>query len=296
MSISLEKILSDNQSGSEIITRNTLLFFKETLVAARSSARKADEAGEAVFDGAKSLIKHFPNMVLLRRQCAAVTGLYKRLLKSARDEDVLEAVINRIDSLLEEMEENTRKIAAMGSKIIASYNKVMTISKSTLVSEIFITIAAQRRRFDVFNLISHPPDEGVGFAEFLANHDIRATLIADAQMGVFLPKMNLVLIGADRLYKDGFINKAGTLPLCLAAKHHNIPVYLAVETGKILFESERAIKFSSQDPLEVYRSSAKKLNVENVYYEKTPLDLVHKIICENGVFETFEFKEWYLKE
>ena len=296
MNLSLEAILADHQSGSELITRKAMELYKQRLVEGQAAGDDVQGIFDDLVSYSKTLIKSQPNMVLLRRQSTGLTSFFKRIIKSGNKEEVLTLAVEKVEQMIEEIEENAQKIASIGSKIIASSNKVMTISNSTLVRKIFMTIAAQHRRFDVYNLISHPPGEGKTFAEFLAKNDIKSTIIADSQVGVFLPRMNLVLIGADRLYKDGFINKAGTLPLCLAAKHHNIPVYLAVETGKILFESERAIKITPQNPDEVYKSDNKKLSVENVYYEKTPLELVHKIICENGVFETFEFREWYLKE
>lgn len=296
MNLTLEAILADNQSGSEIITRKALELYKLRLVKGQAAGENLQKIYDELISHSKALIKNQPNMVLLRRKSTELTTYFKRIMKSAKEDEVLAMVIEKVEQVMEEIDENAGKIASIGSKIIATSNKVMTISNSTLVRKIFLTIAAQHRRFEVYNLISHPPDEGIAFAEYLAKNNIRSTIIADSQVGVFLPKMNLVLIGADRLYKDGFINKAGTLPLCLAAKHHNVPVYLAVETGKILLESERAIKITNQNPDEVYKSNIRKLNAENIYYEKTPLELVHKIICENGVFETFEFKDWYLKE
>ena len=104
------------------------------------------------------------------------------------------------------------------------------------------------------------------------------------------------MTGADRIYEDGFVNKAGTLPLCLTAKHFNVPVYLAAETTKILSLSERAIKNPEFPSEEIYKPKSKNLTVKNFYFEKIPLNLTQKVICENSLFETHEFINWYLKE
>ena len=122
---------------------------------------------------------------------------------------------------------------------------------------------------------------------------VKVTIVADSQAGSIMDNMNIVLLGADRLYEDGFVNKSGTLAVCLLAKHFNVPVYLAVETIKILKESERSIKPVERDPAEVYKGN-KNIDVYNSYYEKIPLKLVDKVICEEGVFETTDFLSWYL--
>jgi len=297
MSLSLNEILSDNQSGSELISRKALEYYKQILISAADNGADEEEICSILQADSKVLIKKQPNMVMLRYSSAAVIDYFKRLLKAKKaGSNIFNSVITKIDELFSKLEEDTAKITSMGSRIIAVSNKVMTISSSTLVREILLSIAAQKRRFEVYSLASTPPDEGTGFAEMLADHKIKTTLIADSQAGVFVQKMNLVLLGADRICKDSFINKAGSLPLCLAAKHFDVPVYLAVNTKKILLESDRAVKFLNQTSAEIYNGSNKKLQQQNIYYESVPLELVHKVICEDGVFESFEFINWYLKE
>ena len=297
MSLTLEDILSDNKSGSELISRKALEYYKQSLISAADSGADEEEICSNLQAESKTLIKNQPNMVLLRYSSAVVIDYFKRQLKSKKaGNNAYTSVIARIDELFSELEEDTAKIKLMGSRIIASSNKVMTISSSNLVREILLSIADQKRRFEVFSLASAPPAEGTAFAEMLADKKIKTTLIADSQAGVFVSKMNLVLLGADRICSDSFINKAGSLPLCLAAKHFDVPVYLAVNTKKILLESDRAVKFLNQNSDEVYIGKNKKLHHQNIYFESIPLELVHKVICEDGVFESFEFINWYLKE
>jgi methylthioribose-1-phosphate isomerase len=115
-------------------------------------------------------------------------------------------------------------------------------------------------------------------------------------MGTIIKDMNIVISGADRLYETGFVNKIGTLPLALTAKHFRVPFYLACETDKILKEIDRSIRFYPQNPGEIYKNNKFKINVINYYFESIPYTFVSKIICEDGVFETNEFINWYLKD
>jgi len=293
----LKNILSENRAGSVVIARRALKLYLQLVKEAAGRKDSPEKLYETLQEASKVLIKGQPNMVLIRRTAGNILLYLKRLLKATDDiQAVYETVEKKILAVDEEIGHNIERIAQFGAKVIAPLNKVMTISNSTMVQNIFLTAEAQKRRFEVFCLKSHPPDEGVDLAEFLASRGIHTTLIADSEIGTFVPQMNLVLMGADRLVEDGFVNKSGSLPLSLTARFFNIPVYIACETTKILSEKERSIKFHPQDVAEIYKFQKDGLQVQNFYFEKIPLDLIHKIICEEGVFETKEFINWYLKE
>ena len=235
-------------------------------------------------------------MALLRRCSTMFLTHFKRILNTEKEKQViLDAAAAKLSEIRKDLEHNIDRIACVGAKLIASSNNVMTISSSTMVNHILVQAHSLKKRFHVYSLKSHPPDEGVRSAEFLLQQKIKTTLIADAEMGLFMPRMNLVLIGADRIFEDGFVNKAGTLPLLVTAKHFNVPVYLAFDTWKILSKKEKAVKFLERENSEIYSNKEHELHVQNFYFESIPLNLVQKVICEEGVYETGEFINWYLK-
>lgn len=297
MGSDLRNIIKDNRSGSITIAKQALKVYRDLVEQAAQRSGDLETLYKSLQDASKTLIKSQPNMVLLRKTGNNLLLYLKRLIKTDNDHQKLfEAIGKKIQSIEEEMDQNIERIAQLGAKVIAPGNKVITISNSTLVSRILLIAEAQKRRFEAFCLKSHPPDEGIDMAELLSDHGVKTTLISDAEMGTFISQMNLVLLGADRLFEDGFINKSGSLPLCVTARYFNIPVYLTAETTKILSESERIVRIYAEDTHEIYNGKKDNINVENFYYERIPLELVHKIICEDGVFETSEFINWYLKE
>lgn len=297
MSSDINKILNDNRSGSLTITKMALDLYRSIFKEAKSGSDDLETIYKNLQNASRTLIKHQPNMVLLRRTSNNLLIYFKRLLKSDKEPAyILDTVEKKINLIEQDIDSRVDKIAHDGSRLITNFNKVMTFSNSTVVKKLILAAAAQKKRFEVYCLKSHPPDEGVDLAEFLTDKGIKTTLISDAEAGVFMSDMNMVMLGADRLFENGFVNKTGTLPLCLTAKFFSIPVYLAVETAKILSESERAIKQTPQQNSEIYQGKKKKLSVKNIYFEKIPLDFVHKVISDEGVFETDEFINWYLKE
>lgn len=296
MRINIKEILEDNTSGSFTLTENVLTLFEQYTREILKTNITAKEVFDEIHINAKQVVKAQPNMALLRRYNYTLVNIIKKLLSSDKSRnEILESTLEKIIEFKKELADNIKAIAQNGSKTIIHFNKVLTLSNSSVVKSIIEKAVSHGRKFDVFCLKSDPPNEGVALAEQLADLGLRVTLVADAQAGTIMEDINIVLIGADRLYETGFVNKSGTLAVCLLARHFNVPVYLAAETTKILKESERLIKKVEKDPYEIYGGN-KQIEVSNSYYEKIPLNLISKVISEEGVFETSEFLSWYLGE
>lgn len=292
----LDSIIRDRHSGSATLTQHSISFCREKINACAASSQSPRDCYELIQNTSRQMLKKQPNMALLRRINFMLLSTFKRSLASdSPPEDVYKLVLNKLDQLEKEIIQNQKRIIQSAVKLVASSSNIMTISYSSVVRDTLILAQKLKKRFRVFCLKSHPPDEGVKFAEDLSGKKIKTTLISDAEMAVFMPEINFVLIGADRVYENGFVNKAGSLPLLLTARHFNIPVYLTADTWKILPEIEKAIKFVDQDLSEIYAEPHTEMQIHNYYFERIPLDLVTKVICENGVFEVNEFCDWYLK-
>ena len=296
MRINIKEILDDNISGSFTITEKTLQMFSEYLDFAIKTNIDINEVFDEIHISSKQLVKHQPNMALLRKYIYTLVTSFKRLLNTDKKrEEIIETISDKVKSSLENLVKDIEAISINGAKVITNFNKILTYSNSTVVKSIFLKAIERNRKFEVYCVKSDPPNEGVSLAEELADLNIKSSLVSDSQAGTIMDDINVVLVGADRVYENGFVNKAGTLAICLLAKHFNIPIYLAVETAKILKESERLIKKVDMDTSEIYEGK-KDITVFNSYYEKIPLNLVNKVISEEGVFETSEFLSWYMGE
>ncbi len=256
-----------------------------------------DDVFEQMHALSRYAIKAEPNKALIRRTFTYLLNHCKRILKSEKpDREILDVLKARILAERESLEQNAEKIAAMASRAIAQGNRIMTLSNDYIIKLALLEAEKQKRHFELFVLKSDPLADGAEFAEIMADLGIKTTVVGDSQMGVMLPKINLVLIGADRLYEKGFIHRSGTLPLCLTARHFNVPVYLTADTKTILFERERSVKFHEYDGNEVYKPKNPEIQVPNIYQESVPFNLIYKVVCEDGIFEMKEFYNWYLME
>jgi translation initiation factor 2B subunit (eIF-2B alpha/beta/delta family) len=221
----------------------------------------------------------------------------KRLLKSNKSvEDIKNTSKSKIRELIKVAESKKKKIGGIGAKLIFNQSKILTISSSSLVKEIFYSAYQLKRKFTVYCLESRPNNEGHALASELSKKGIPCVLTTDAMMGQILPEVNMVISGADRIYESGFVNKSGSLPLAITSKVFQVPFYVAAETDKILKEIDRSLRFYPQDPKEIYSGKNSNLTVSNYYFEEIPFDYVNKIICEDGVFDISEYINWYLED
>lgn len=111
----------------------------------------------------------------------------------------------------------------------------------------------------VYVLQSEPGGEGKDTEDFLRSNGIRTELIPDSCMGYVVSECDIVVVGADTILRNGFVNKVGTLPLALTAKHFKKRFYVASPSYKL----------------------AESCSIE-VPFEFTPIELVDSFVCEIG--------------
>ena len=293
----IDSIINDNHSGSMTLLQRMLEQLEEELEAVKKEKTPDINAFyEKISEFVKEIVKNQPNMANLRKYGFSFTNHFKKLLlHELKTPEILSDLSETLSAISIEIENNVQIISRHIAKIITHMPKVMTISNSTLVRRSFDEVISQNKKLEVTCLKSHPPDEGVILAEYLSQFEATVKIASDFEVGLFMDDINFVLIGADRILENEIINKSGTLPLCLTAQYFNVPVYLVSETAKILFEQERAVKFKKRDASEIYENPDNEIIVNNYYYERVPLKFIDKIICEEGIFDSEEFKKWYLK-
>ncbi len=127
----------------------------------------------------------------------------------------------------------------------------------------------------------------------LKQEKIPFTLITDNMAGylMFQKKVNLVIVGADRIARNGdIVNKIGTYSLSVLARENKIPFYVAapISTIDVSLKSGEEIPIEERDPKEVTHISGKQItptgvDVFNPAFDFTPHGYVEAIITEKGI-------------
>ncbi len=143
---------------------------------------------------------------------------------------------------------------------------------------------------------TRPVCQGARLSVFeMQEEGIPVKLIVDSAAGRLMQegKIDKVIVGADRVARDGAANKIGSLMVALAAKRFNIPFYVAAP--KSTFDQKISIydvEVEERDPDEVLyfgncRVAPEGTEVENPAFDIIPKDLISGIITEKGILKPF---------
>jgi len=171
--------------------------------------------------------------------------------------------------------------------------KVILISYSSTI--INLLLKNKDYNFEIYVLESRPLLEGQRVAEILSSH-FKTHLIIDAAIGKFIEEIDVVLIGADSILKDGsIVNKIGTFPLALLASTREKDIYAVVDSYKYNIKNHYgySILIEEKPTKEIYKKEItnKLLEVHNYYFDITPSDHISGIISDLGVLRIQEFLE-----
>jgi len=160
-----------------------------------------------------------------------------------------------------------------------------------------VVYAAVEKNYDIHVYVDETRPLGQGarltFWE-LKQNKIPATLITDSTAAFLMKqkKIDVVIYGADRITKDGDVaNKIGSYALAVAARHHDIPCYVAAPFSTFDFTLADGNQIpieerSGKEILQIYEYNNNLLSLENVYnpaFDITPAYLLSGIITEYGV-------------
>ena len=137
----------------------------------------------------------------------------------------------------------------------------------------------KRSNLNIIITESRPANEGKLMAKELLKCDIKVNMITDAMAGIFVPKADAVIIGADAMLNNGNVtNKAGSLSLALLCRHFRIPFYVLTAKSKFVNKKQYIIK--EEKPDKVWKYIDPNLTTTNIPFEEIDKRLITEIISE----------------
>jgi len=284
----IDEIGNDRTHGASQLARQSLEVLRTAAEhsqadSARSFVTEQNEIGLRLISTRPAMAPIY-NMV--SRMLSTITG-------TAMDLDTIrQLTISRADELISGSLEALALITGHGSELIADNESIMTHSYSSTVVAVLKEASTRHKGIEVTVTRSGPGRSGEKTAQELAIHGIPITFIDDTAVGVCLPTVNRVMVGADRVCADGgVVNGAGTYQLALASKVANTPICVLCETLKFdprLRSNE--IDLEEKEPSEVAEPGRLPpgVRIRNPYFDITPLELINAVVTENGLLSTTE--------
>lgn len=226
----------------------------------------------------------------MKRHISDHPGLYERLLEEAK-------TIEQADKT------SCRKIGEHGARLIKDGASIMvhcnagalaTSGIGTALGVIY-TAYQQGKTMSVYANETRPLLQGARLTTWeLTQQGIETYAICDNMAASYMPTMDIVLVGADRIAQNGdTANKIGTLGLAIIAKHFNIPFYAAAPLSSF----DRHTSSGKDIPIEIRSTGevrcfneqdivAQAAQICNPAFDVTPASLISGIITETGILES----------
>ena len=252
----------------------------------------------------------------LRRTRPTAVNLFwaiDRIMNKAREnrgslEDMKKTIISEALTMADEDVKVNRRIGKHGAKLLSDGETVLThCNAGSLATVDYGTALAviraaweEGKHINVIADETRPKLQGARLTAYeLMRDGIPVTLITDNMVGYVMSKglVGKVIVGADRIVRDGVINKIGTYTVAVLSKEHGVPFYVAAPTSTFdLSETSKDVVIEERSSKEVthigsVRIAPEGVKVMNPAFDITPLKYVDAIICEKGVLTREDFSE-----
>ena len=178
------------------------------------------------------------------------------------------------------------RIAEIGSKRIWDGSTIFTHCHSSTATHLLWRARDEGKSFEVICTETRPAFQGRITAKEMLALGVKTTFIVDSAARSFIHDADMVIVGADAITSEGnVVNKIGTAAIALLAHEARKPFYVVSELLKFdpatLYGEYEKIEERSRD--EIWKEAPAELLVRNPAFDVTPRDLIHGIICEEGI-------------
>jgi methylthioribose-1-phosphate isomerase len=248
-----------------------------------------------------------------------------RIIKKGKDlqkslgndpKKISEGIVKEAKLMAQEDVEINKKIGKWGSELLKDGDTVLThcnagsfatVMYGTALAPVYWAVHEQKKKIQVIADETRPWLQGARITAFELQLDkIPVKVECDNTSGLMmrLGKINKIIVGADRIVRDAVFNKIGTYMVAMAAKFHNIPMYVAAPRSTLsLKETEKDVTIEQRDGwfevaevigmLKDKPIVPKGVECINYAFDGTPIDLITGIITEDGVFSPKELLKKY---
>jgi translation initiation factor 2B subunit (eIF-2B alpha/beta/delta family) len=284
----LEEIVQDKEQGATQLARVALRALMECC-----QSLKVDNAQSFLTASKKAVgqISHCrPSMAPIANWAREFHHLLAERLKEVVSVSDCSAYATEVGQhLLQAQDVCLRKQIELARPFLHKFRGILTLSYSSTVEKLLLEAGPPSA--EIIVLESRPLCEGRKLALALHRQHRSVRLVTEAQAALFMPQVDLVLVGADTVCSDlAVVNKVGTKMLCLLARESNVTSAVAADTYKILPDTtSEQIILEEKDSAEVWHEYW--FLCRNIYFEPTPASLIDHFITERGILSVAEMKQ-----
>ncbi|MBU2710981.1 translation initiation factor eIF-2B [Zooshikella harenae] len=269
-----QEISSNLTDGASQIARQTLMALADFCCLADRLPNKQH---------AQQTVSELVNRLKSIRPCmGAIAGLIECWQKRVTSmEDLREASSIALE-LVDCSHNAVQEAVELLQTLLPRSGCLLTHSYSSTVKELLSQLS--RDNYRIICTESRPGNEGKRLAAYASVLGVPCTYITDAQVGIVIPKVHAVILGADCILADGsVVNKSGSFLLALAAKEYQKPVYVVCESFKRQAFTAEALTLEQHAPEELELPQLPGVDVMNQYFEVVPAEFITDIVTEKDL-------------
>lgn len=234
------------------------------------------------------LLSTRPTAVSLKN---AIDMVLKDVDKINNLQKLKESIMTKAEKFIDKSEKAIYTIAEIGSKRIKERNVILTHCNSTAAVTTIIRAHKEGKNIQVYATESRPKKQGYITVRQLTKEGVPTTLIVDSAVRHVMPRVDLVIVGADTVASNGaVINKIGTSQIALCAHEARVPVMVCAETYKFSHETlaGELVEIEERDINEIVKpGDFPNVKIFNPVFDATPPEYIDVIVTEDGVISPY---------
>jgi methylthioribose-1-phosphate isomerase len=225
----------------------------------------------------------------MRTRMQNTGGLFPELLDEAR-------------KIEQEDKDSCTRIGLLGASLIKNGDQIIVHCNAGALATsgigtalgIIYTAKEQGKSFSVYSSETRPLLQGARLTSWeLTRNGVETYTICDSMAATFMDRMNLALVGADRIAANGDVaNKVGTKGLAIIAQYHKVPFYVAAPVSTFDFTlvsgEQIPIEVRTEDEIRMFNDRcivAPSAKILNPAFDVTSSDLISGIVTERRILK-----------
>lgn len=268
-----EALLLDQEAGA-----SSLLYrFIGILSSFLEENETLDEADE------KEMFKFLYNRVLDAHPLMAIFPNLAQFVEDNFQKNPGKSLLKSLNQFKNRLNLNIGQTVEKSVKLFSKHKNIFTFSHSSIVRKALLEIKTHNESLVVNVLESRPVREGVMLAKVLSRADIKINLFADAAMEKALDMSDLILVGTDWYWGNGFVNKIGTHAILRIAREKSIPFAVLTDSSKVMSEGPKDWSRDEHAASVLFAEDEKNITVYNPYFESMDYNGVSHFIVDGEV-------------
>lgn len=198
-----------------------------------------------------------------------------------------QAIKTKVASYTALIADAKKSIATYGSQLLEDSATYLTHCHASTVTNVFLNAHKDGKQINVIATETRPLMQGrITVKELLDSGLTNVTMIIDSAAAAVLSdparKISGVLIGADLLSEEGFVNKIGSLAIVLAARARNIPVFCISTLLKYDPRPFTPALIETREAAEIWPEAPANLAILAPAFDFTQYASDVMVVCEKG--------------